>query len=280
MAGSGTIARPRHTTWRSLLALGAAVLALMALFGARVATSSAQEVEEASHPAHIHPGTCDDLDPNPEFPLNNISAEFLADEEPQAGDEVGSGATAEVKGSTTTVETTLDELLDHDHAINAHLSDEEADVYIACGNIAGTMVGDELVVGLAEQNDSGHTGVAILTPDGDSTVVTVYLVEVAAEVQDEGGSPAAEDDEETAGGDAVEIVDFTYEPAELTVAVGTTVTWTNQDTAPHTATAEDLSFDSGRLDQGQSFEYAFEEAGTFVYVCQFHPNMTGTITVE
>jgi plastocyanin len=74
------------------------------------------------------------------------------------------------------------------------------------------------------------------------------------------------------------IRDGTFAPA-LTVAAGTTVTWTNEDWAPHTATAEDGSFDSGRLNQGDSFEQTFDEPGTFSYHCSFHPGMMGSIVV-
>ncbi len=83
-----------------------------------------------------------------------------------------------------------------------------------------------------------------------------------------------------ANGETVSIVNFAFDPAELTVPVGTTVTWENTDTAPHTATAEDGSFDTGRIDQNGSGSLTFDEAGTFSYVCGFHPNMQGTITVE
>jgi plastocyanin/sugar lactone lactonase YvrE len=84
----------------------------------------------------------------------------------------------------------------------------------------------------------------------------------------------------TAAGSTVTIVDFAFMPQELTVAAGTTVAWTNEDWAPHTVTAGDGSFDSGRLDQGATFEHTFAERGTYAYFCTFHPGMTGTITVE
>jgi hypothetical protein len=74
------------------------------------------------------------------------------------------------------------------------------------------------------------------------------------------------------------IRDGTFAPA-LTVAAGTTVTWTNEDWAPHTATAEDGSFDSGRLNQGDSFDQTFDEPGTFAYHCSFHPGMMGSVVV-
>ena len=83
-------------------------------------------------------------------------------------------------------------------------------------------------------------------------------------------------------GDAVEVqvVDFAFEPASVTVSVGTTVTWTNAGSRPHTVTAEDGAFDSGRLDPGETFSFTFEEPGTFGYFCGFHPEMQGEVAVE
>ena len=78
---------------------------------------------------------------------------------------------------------------------------------------------------------------------------------------------------------AVDIVDFAFEPATLEIPVGTTVTWTNQGQAPHTATAEDGSFDSGPLDPGGTFSHTFEEPGTYAYFCGIHPDMRATIVV-
>ena len=82
------------------------------------------------------------------------------------------------------------------------------------------------------------------------------------------------------GGDAVTIQNFAFGPASLSVAAGTTVTWTNSDTAPHTATADDGSFDSSSIAPGASFSQAFDTAGTFAYHCSIHPNMTATIEVK
>jgi plastocyanin len=79
---------------------------------------------------------------------------------------------------------------------------------------------------------------------------------------------------------AVNISGFAFSPASITVAVGDTVTWTNADSAAHTATASGGAFDSGTLNQGQSFSFTFATAGTFAYVCDFHSNMMGTITVQ
>ncbi|MDO8612274.1 MAG: cupredoxin family copper-binding protein [Dehalococcoidia bacterium] len=78
----------------------------------------------------------------------------------------------------------------------------------------------------------------------------------------------------------VRIADFRFEPTVLTVTPGTVVKWTNEDSAPHTATARDGSFDTGRLNEGESSEITFDTAGTFEYICEFHPSMEGRITVQ
>ncbi len=82
-----------------------------------------------------------------------------------------------------------------------------------------------------------------------------------------------------AAGSAVAIKDFSFQPASISVAVGSTVTWTNNDTTGHTVTADDGSFDSGTVAPGASFGHTFDTAGTFTYHCNIHPSMTATITV-
>lgn len=97
----------------------------------------------------------------------------------------------------------------------------------------------------------------------------------------EAASPAvaAPSSQATVEGATVTINDFAFMPAELRIAPGTTVTWSNEEWAPHTATANDETFDSGRLDQGASFEHSFSEPGMYSYSCTFHPGMVGTIVV-
>jgi plastocyanin len=77
---------------------------------------------------------------------------------------------------------------------------------------------------------------------------------------------------------AVEIADFAFGPADITVAVGGTVTWTNTDGQAHTATSSG-NFDTGSIAAGASASVTFDEPGTFTYICSFHPFMTATITV-
>jgi plastocyanin len=77
----------------------------------------------------------------------------------------------------------------------------------------------------------------------------------------------------------VAIANIAFDPPELEVTIGTTVAWVNQEAVPHTVTAVEGGFDSGTLEQGDAFSHTFEVAGTFPYVCAFHPGMTATITV-
>ena len=79
---------------------------------------------------------------------------------------------------------------------------------------------------------------------------------------------------------SVMIHNYAYSPAALTVKVGDTVTWTNMDSAPHTVTVTDgpVKFDSGNLQEGESFSYTFKKAGTYSYYCAVHPDMTGKVT--
>jgi plastocyanin len=78
--------------------------------------------------------------------------------------------------------------------------------------------------------------------------------------------------------ESVAISGFAFAPASISVAVGTTVTWTNDDAATHTVTAAGGTFDSGNLSRGQTFSRTFDAAGTFTYQCSIHPSMTGTVT--
>lgn len=81
---------------------------------------------------------------------------------------------------------------------------------------------------------------------------------------------------------AVEISNFAYSPATLTVKVGTTVTWTNKDSARHDVAADDESSDapsSELLGRGESYSFTFKKAGTYSYHCTPHPNMQAKVIV-
>jgi plastocyanin len=88
------------------------------------------------------------------------------------------------------------------------------------------------------------------------------------------------------GGSAVSISGMTFSPATLTVAVGTTVIWTNNDSVAHTVTSDNGLFDSGSISSaggyggGGAYSYTFSTAGTFGYHCTVHPTMTAKIIVQ
>jgi len=84
---------------------------------------------------------------------------------------------------------------------------------------------------------------------------------------------------EASKSEKVEIVEFTYQPDPVVVQVDGKVIWQNQDTAPHTATADDGSFDTGTIEKGKLGSATFKEAGTFAYFCEIHPTMKGTVEV-
>ena len=78
----------------------------------------------------------------------------------------------------------------------------------------------------------------------------------------------------------VEIKGFAFNPATITVKVGTKVTWTNQDAVAHTATSVDgKSFDTVLLNQGETGSFTFDKVGTYDYICTPHPKMQATIIV-
>ncbi len=97
------------------------------------------------------------------------------------------------------------------------------------------------------------------------TVMTLGLMLLA--------SPAWADEKQ------IEIKDYQYGPANLTIPTGTKVTWINRDEVPHTVTEPNKAFGSGALDTDENFSTTFNEPGTYKYYCKLHPNMTGTITV-
>ena len=77
----------------------------------------------------------------------------------------------------------------------------------------------------------------------------------------------------------VKIANFTFEPQTLTVPVGTTVTFENDDDIPHLVSEKDGKFKSKALDTGDKFTQQFTTAGTVEYYCAIHPHMTGKIVV-
>ncbi len=129
-------------------------------------------------------------------------------------------------------------------------------------------------VGVGE--DAGELTTGAPAGGGGQLGTPVATPAAAVETSAPGESAAGE----ASDGTSVTIKDFAFTPATLTVPAGTTVTWTNDDAVPHTATASDGSFDSGNLNPGQSYSFTFSTPGSYPYVCQYHAGMTGTIVVQ
>jgi plastocyanin len=105
------------------------------------------------------------------------------------------------------------------------------------------------------------------------TVVLLMAGSLTVAVKAQSAAPATAE---------VKIDNFSFAPATLTVAAGTTVTWTNRDDIPHTVVSTDdpRAFRSKVLDTDEKFSYTFTKAGTFPYFCSVHPKMTGTVVVK
>lgn len=79
---------------------------------------------------------------------------------------------------------------------------------------------------------------------------------------------------------SIEIRDYDFAPRDLTVAAGSSVTWTNCDSVPHDATDNDDSWGTGVLKEGESATILFDTPGTYEYLCTIHPSMTATLVVR
>jgi hypothetical protein len=164
---------PRTLARSSRLAAVTALAAFTLLVPVGLAQTPVADTAAEAHPAHIHSGTCDQLG-DVVVPLTDVTA--------PAGERIGAESAHAVKTSRTVVDMPLQEIIDGGHAINVHESAEAIDVYIACGDIGGTLETDEdgrthLLIGLGELNDSGHTGTVWLGDDGEETEVVIILIE-------------------------------------------------------------------------------------------------------
>ena len=83
-----------------------------------------------------------------------------------------------------------------------------------------------------------------------------------------------------AAGPTIKIDNFVFGPEALTVSVGTTVTWINQDDIPHTVVANDKTFKSKVMDTDERFSFTFTKPGEYGYFCSLHPHMVGKVIVK
>ena len=104
-----------------------------------------------------------------------------------------------------------------------------------------------------------------------ATVLLAGSPSVSANAPGQAAAPGAND---------VKIDNFSFGPGTLSVAAGTTVTWTNRDDIPHTVVSTDGVFKSKVVDTDEEFSYTFARPGTFSYFCSIHPKMIGKIVVQ
>jgi plastocyanin len=260
-----------HNSFRTVIALGAGVALTLSACGGddddtagTVSTVSTEATEPASEPAEgpaTAPATivADDQDSDGSSivvaQVDLPAAGFIAVHADGGGSPGPVIGVSELlpAGSTNDVTVTLDEPLAADATVfpMVHIDTDDNGVY-EFGTVEGV-------------DGPG------LTADGDVAVVPANVV-VAA------GDSAGTDESAEGGDNTITIANFTFDGV-TEVPVGTTVVVVNSDAAPHTWTADDGTFDSGALNEGDTFEFTFDEAGEFAYHCNFHPSMTGTIVV-
>lgn len=113
-----------------------------------------------------------------------------------------------------------------------------------------------------------------------SLVLAAPVVMAASLLATNSRSFSARAEQTQASSAEVKIDNFSFGPATLTVAVGTTVTWTNRDDIPHTVVSDDKVFKSKVLDTDEKFAFTFTKPGTYPYFCSVHPKMTGKVVVQ
>jgi plastocyanin len=231
------------------------------------------------HPAVIRIGACgQDIDDA--FPLNDAGSGKSTDGKVKTtGDWIGHERDQVVGSSETTIDAKLTDFDVKPYSIVVYKSKNPADGLVACGDIGGPLVGDDLMISLDQVDGSGDVGIATLHGDGDKTIVTLYTFVIGDSL-----APAAHSSEAaTVDVNIVGAADgaWQFDPAAITIPAGTTVKWTNQTDIPHTIQSDNIDFDdSGLLAAGASFTETFDKPGTYSYACGPHPWMTGTITVE
>jgi plastocyanin len=127
-----------------------------------------------------------------------------------------------------------------------------------------------------------------------ATAAAVVLVAACSSSKSGGGSPsstppanASTAASAASGGSTatskdvtVDVRNFTFTPGDLTVTVGTKVTWKFDDSTSHTVKADNGAFTSSALNGGKTYSFTFNSAGTYNYICSIHPYMKGAITVK
>jgi uncharacterized cupredoxin-like copper-binding protein len=256
---------------RHLAAALVAALLLVGSLGLGLSVAGAQEAA-TPHPAHIHKGTCANLDPNPVYPLNDVVPAPGTAGTPEANPAaVGAPTALPVGTSVTTLDVKLTDLLASPYAINVNQSAKAIEDYIACGDIGGQVVGSDLTIGLRLIGTFGYAGIAVLQAAGDQTTVTLYGIEARA--------PAAAG----AGTVAVTESEMVIVAAQTTFKVGQPYTFvvTNRGTTEHELVIEKRGDVDRPLEQGgqeaeapdispgqsKTLTWTFTEPGDYQFAC-------------
>jgi plastocyanin len=294
-------------------------IALLVVIAALTVSLSALAQTDPSHPAHIHQGTCDELG-DIVAPLDNVSepeaSEVSGTENPipvrvsetlveLSLDDILAGehsinihesddniqeyiACGEIGGAVRGGKLVigLGELNESSHTGVAVLEEAEGGtnvvVYlmdVAAADDADDAADDDADDAADDDADDAATDEATAEPAAAAPTTAPAAEPTTAPAAEPTEEPAAE---APAGNQvAVDIVNFAFNPSPLEISVGDTVTWTNQDGVPHTATGQDRAvLQSGTIPPGGSFSQTFTVAGEVPYFCEFHPNMNGVIIVQ
>jgi plastocyanin len=122
---------------------------------------------------------------------------------------------------------------------------------------------------------SRRAAAIVLLVLGLAVILVVAVVATAC-----GGGTSSSSTTAAGGGPQVVMKGFAFSPASITVKVGESVTWTNQDSATHTVTADNGEFKSADIAAGATYTFKFDKAGTYPYHCSIHSSMKGTVVVQ
>jgi plastocyanin len=139
--------------------------------------------------------------------------------------------------------------------------------------VLGLVAASLLVSGAACSSSSSNNPAPTTGPSATATASSVGPASPS-------GSASPSRSATNASSATVQIQNFAFTPQNVTIHVGGTVTWKFDDSAEHTVTAVDRSFNSQPMSSGQTFQHTFTKAGTYNYFCSIHQFMTGTIVVQ
>jgi plastocyanin len=115
---------------------------------------------------------------------------------------------------------------------------------------------------------------------GFLVLVLVLSAAISCSKDDDGYGDNSGGNNNGNGSNTVQIRNFAFSPATITVSVGTTITWKNYDNVAHTVTSDEGLFDSGNISQNATFTQTFDSAGTYDYHCTPHPTMMASVVVN